>query len=99
MRPLGMVMHFGNGAALGVVYALIAHGRLPGPPIVRGLTFTTVETVGLYPLALLEGFHPGIKEGHLRSYLSKTAFAQQVLRHIAYGIVLGPLTERLLHRK
>jgi hypothetical protein len=99
IRPLGMVMHFGNGAALGAVYALVAHDRLPGPPLARGLTFTMLETVGLYPMALLEGFHPGISEGRLPSYLTGQAFAQQVLRHFAYGVVLGPLTERLLHRK
>jgi hypothetical protein len=98
-RPLGVVMHLGNGAALGAAYTLIGHERLPGSPLVRGLTWTMGETFALYPLALLEHLHPAVRDGRLPSYLTGTAFIQQLLRHVAYGIVLGPMTERLLSRK
>lgn len=96
IRPLGLMMHFGNGAALGIAYGLIGRDRLPGPPLVRGLTWTMMETFALYPLAFLENLHPGIREGRLPSYLTGTAFLQQLLRHVAYGAVLGPATERML---
>lgn len=98
IRPLGLAMHLGNGAAVGAAYALVVHDRLPGPPIARSLAFLMVETVALYPLAVFEQYHPAIREGRLDSYLTPTGFAQQVLRHVAFGAVLGPLTARLLRR-
>lgn len=96
VRPLGMVMHFGNGAMLGVAYALIGRDRLPGSPFVKGMTWTMMETFGLYPMALLEHLHPAIRDGQLRSYLTPTGFAQQLVRHIAYGAAVGLVTERFL---
>lgn len=98
MRPIGAVMHFGNGALLGAAYALVGRDRLPGSPFTRGFTWTMLETFGLYPMAFLENLHPGLREGRLPSYLSGKGFTQQVLRHIAYGAVLGPATERVLRR-
>ena len=95
-RPLGAVMHFGNGALLGIAYALIGRDRLPGSPFARGMTWTMMETFGLYPMALLEKLHPAIRDGRLESYLSGKGFAQQLVRHIAYGAVLGPVTDRFL---
>jgi hypothetical protein len=98
MRPIGAVMHFNNGALLGIAYALIARDRLPGSPLVKGFSWTMMETFGLYPMAFLENLHPGIREGRLPSYLSGKGFTQQILRHVAYGLVLGPVTERMLRR-
>lgn len=98
MRPLGAAMHFGNGALLGIAYTLIARDRLPGPPLVKGFTWTMIETFGLYPMAFLENLHPGIREGRLPSYLSGKGFTQQLLRHVAYGLVLGPVAERVIRR-
>lgn len=98
IRPVGLAMHLANGAAVGTVYALFLHERLPGPPVVRSLTFLMAETAALYPLAVFEKHHPGIREGRLDSYLTGTGFAQQVARHVAFGAVLGPLTARLLRR-
>jgi hypothetical protein len=98
IRPIGLAMHLLNGALLGAVYGLVAHDRLPGPPLSRGLLFTMAETVGLYPLAALENLHPGIREGRLEPYTTPVAFAQQVVRHVAYGAALGPVTDRLLRR-
>ena len=98
MRPVGAVMHFTNGALLGVAYALIARDRLPGSPLVKGFSWTMMETFGLYPMAFLENLHPAVREGRLPSYLSGKGFAQQIVRHVAYGLVLGPVTERMLRR-
>lgn len=96
IRPLGFAGHLLNGAIVGAVYAFLADRRLPGPPLARGVIFALAENVVLYPLALLERHHPAIREGTLASYWSRKAFYQQTLRHAAFGVVLGPLTERLL---
>lgn len=98
MRPLGVAMHFGNGALLGIAYALVARDRLPGSPFVKGFTWTMIETFGLYPAVLLENLHPGIREGRLPSYFTGKGAPQQLIRHIGYGLVLGPVTERVLRR-
>jgi hypothetical protein len=98
IRRVGVPMHFVNGALLGSAYALVARDRLPGSPLSKGLTWTMIETFGLYPMAFLEDFHPGIRERRLPSYLTGKGFAQQLVRHVAYGLVLGPVTERVLRR-
>ncbi len=99
IRPIGLGVHLFNGVAVGLSYALIAHDRLPGPPIVRGITYAMAENTLLYPLALLQERHPAIREGKLARYWNRTAFAQETLRHVAFGVVLGPLTQRLLHTR
>ncbi len=98
IRPIGAAMHFTNGALLGVAYALIARDRLPGSPLVKGFSWTMMETFGLYPMVFLENLHPAVREGRLPSYLSGKGFAQQIVRHVAYGLVLGTVTERMLRR-
>jgi hypothetical protein len=98
MRPIGAAMHFGNGALLGIAYALIARDRLPGSPFVKGFTWTMMETFALYSTALLENLHPAIREGRLPSYLTGKGFTQQLIRHVGYGVVLGKATERVLRR-
>jgi len=96
-RSIGLGMHLANGAIAGIVYARYVHDRLPGPPVLRGVTFALVETTAIYPLALLEDYHPAIRRGELSRYWNGTAFAQSILRHIALGAVLGSATARL-HR-
>lgn len=98
MRKIGLGLHLMNGAALGGLYAIFVHDRMAGPPAVRGITFGLAETVALYPLALLEDIHPGIREGRLDRYVHPTAFVQNIFRHVVYGAVLGPLTGVLLDR-
>lgn len=98
-RTLGLALHLLNGAAAGTAYALLARDRLPGPPWARGTIAALGETVALYPLALLEDQHPGVRDGQLDSYLTVPAFLQSILRHVAFGLVLGPMTERLLARR
>ena len=95
-RAIGLGMHLFNGAAAGVTYVLLARDRLPGPPWLRGTVASLIENTALYPLALLETRHPGFRDGHLDSYLAVPAFIQTTLRHIVFGAVLGPMTERLL---
>lgn len=95
-RTIGLGMHLTNGVVAGVAYTLVAEPILPGPPVVKGLAFAMAETIALYPLAVFGGVHPAIKDGTLPSYLTPTAFVQQVLRHLAFGATLGPVAARLL---
>lgn len=97
-RSIGLIMHLANGAIAGVVYARYFHDRLPGPSAIRGATFALTETIAIYPLALLQDHHPAIRRGELGRYWNRTAFIQSILRHVALGVVLGPVTARL-HRR
>lgn len=91
----GIPPHVLNSAGLGIAYAAIAHDRLPGPACLRGVLFATVENTLLYPLALLEDKHPGIRRGEIDRYLTLKAYLQSVPRHITFGAVVGPLYQRL----
>ena len=94
----GVLPHVVNSTNLGIAYAAIAHDRLPGPPWFRGALFATVENTVLYPIALLEDKHPGIRNGEIDRYLTLKAYLQSVPRHITYGAVVGTLYERLRRR-
>jgi len=94
-KTIGLAMHLMNGAVAGIAYTFLAEPLLPGPPLVKGLTFSLAETIALYPLAVTERHHPAIRDGTLASYLTPVGFAQQVMRHIAFGAVLGPVAARL----
>ena len=86
---LGGAIHFGNGVALAQLYGLVG-GRLPGPPWLRGVVFTLIENTLLWGLVpLFDRYHPAIRAGELPKMNRPVPFAQQVLRHIAYGAVLG----------
>lgn len=95
---LGTVIHFSNSAALGAFYALVGERRMPGPPVVKGIVFTTVEGTLLYPLMLLERFHPARKSDEMGSYLSVSAYLWTLPRHVVYGAVLGWLYPKLRNR-
>lgn len=99
IRPVGLAIHLTNGASLGVVYATLARDRLPGSPAMRGIWFALLENTLLYPLALLEDRHPGVRDGTLDRYWNVTAFIQESIRHVFFGAVLGSVTHRLLPRE
>ena len=88
----GTAAHLINSVAFSAAFRFVGRGALPGPMWLRGASFALAETVLLYPLALLEDFHPAIQDGTLDSYQSPTAFTQSVVRHLALGVVLGALT-------
>lgn len=94
-RRLGLAIHAANSVLLGVLYARLAHDRLPGPPWWRGVVFANVENALLYPLTAFEDRHPAIRDGQLDRYFSWPAFAQSTPRHVAYGAVVGLLYARL----
>lgn len=93
-RAIGVAIHAGNSLALATAYARFGHDRLPGPPWLRGVVFANVENTLIYPLTVLEDFHPAIRDGRLARYWTWSAYLQSVPRHIAYGAVLGVLYER-----
>lgn len=97
-RTVGTAIHMFNGVTLGVAYAALVHDRLPGPAWLRGLIFANVENSMLYPLALFEDAHPAVREGEVARYWTVPAYLQSIPRHIAYGVVLGSLYQRLRDR-
>ncbi len=94
-RRIGAAIHLGNAVALAVVYAGSARDHLPGQPAFRGAIFGNIENTALYPLAALDRYHPAVREGRLDRYWTVRAYLQSVPRHVAYGMVLGSLYERL----
>lgn len=91
----GIPIHFTNSIIFAGVYAALAHDRLPGPPWLRGVIFANVENTVLYPLSALENRHPAIKSGQIDRYWTLGAYLLSIPRHIAYGIAIGSLYERL----
>lgn len=86
---VGAALHFTNGVALAQVYGLVGR-RLPGPPWLRGVLFALLENAALWGLVpLLDRHHPAIRAGELPKMNRPLPFAQQVLRHVAYGATLG----------
>lgn len=90
-RVLGTGIHLANSMVLSAVFATLVRPRLSGPAWWRGIVFASVENLLLYPLLLLEDFHPAIRDGRLDSYQSWTAFLQGVWRHLWFGAVLGAM--------
>jgi hypothetical protein len=88
------VIHLGNAAALGVVYAFLAESRLSGAPWRRGTLFASLENVVLYPLTALENRHAAVRDGQIDRYWNAEAFVQSMPRHAAYGATLGFLYDR-----
>jgi len=90
-RVAGVVTHFANGTALGVTYALVARNKLPGSPLVKGLLLGQIENSLLWPIVglVIDRYHPAMREGLLPPFNTRAYFAQAVLRHLAYGAVLG----------
>lgn len=93
-RKAGAAVHAFNSVALAALYAML-EPRLAGPPWAKGVIFANVENMILYPLTALEGLHPAIQDGQIERYFTWPAFWQSVPRHVAYGVVLGILYDRL----
>ena len=84
-RGVGTLLHIGNGALFGAVYANVAPAA-PLPPQLRGPLAGLVEHVATWPLAAL-----AVPE----MATSPRAFAQSTWRHLLFGAVLGELERRL----
>ena len=88
----GLAGHYGFSAIVSLAYASWAYNWLPGPGWLKGLLFLQLENTVLYPgAAILDPFHAGIQGGQLAPLLNWKTFKGQVVRHVAFGIVLGAL--------
>jgi hypothetical protein len=91
---VGMVVHLGNGAALGALYT-VAAPHLPVPSWSRGPLVALAEHLATWPLTVLvERVHPARDELPKLSG-NAAAFAQATWRHLLFGVVLGELERRL----
>ncbi len=93
----GIPIHLLNSVALAIVYAFL-RGRLPGGPAVRGMTFATIENTVLYPIAVFEDHHPGVRDGQVDRYFTLQSYLLSIPRHLTYGATLGLLYDRLRRR-
>ena len=88
---LGMAIHLINGAALGEVYAL-AEPYLPGPAWVKGLLFGQVFLLTVWSgVPLIDRYHPLVTRGELPKLNRPMPFAQNVSRHLVFGLALALL--------
>jgi hypothetical protein len=90
-KALGALIHAGNSAGIGILYAVAANDRLPGPAWARGMLFLTVETCVLYPVMMLDRYHPAVKAGQIDRYWTLPALLQSFPRHLVFGALLGSL--------
>lgn len=90
-RVAGLALHAANGAMLGLAYGAFVRNRLPGSPLLRGLLLGQLENAALWPLIplLIDRYHPAVRAGRLPRLNRPAYAAQAILRHLAYGAVLG----------
>jgi hypothetical protein len=81
---VGHLLHVGNGAAFGAVYANVG-GRLPVPAWARGPAAAMAEHLASWPLASSSSRVPS----------TGRAFLQATWRHLLFGAVLGEVERRL----
>lgn len=87
---LAWVIHFLNGIALAEIYAAFAKRWLPGPNWFKGALFAELFITGAWWLTpLADKHHPLITDGELPKLATWTAFWQNVVRHLAFGLTLG----------
>jgi len=91
-RMLGLAAHTGFGATMGLVYGGWARRRLPGPNWARGIALMMAENTILWPLTfVIDRTNPAMLRGEIPRLNAPLPFAQQIIRHIAFGAVLGEL--------
>ena len=91
---VGMVVHLGNGAAMGALYTALAP-RMPVPSWSRGPLVALTEHLLTWPLTVVaERVHPA-RDDLPKLAGSLPAFAQATWRHLLFGVVMGELERRL----
>jgi hypothetical protein len=89
---LAWILHFLNGVALAEVYAALAKRFLPGPDWLKGSIFGELFVAAVWPLTpLADKYHPLIQDGELPKLANFTSFAQNLVRHLVFGLALGLL--------
>lgn len=94
-RSAGFALHAANGAAFGVLYAVLSR-RTALPPRRLALGLALAEHVGLYPLSgLVDRYHPARGEPGIPPLLTNgRAFAQATVRHAFFGALVGRLADQ-----
>lgn len=91
-RLLGFLGHMGFGTGMGLLYGGAVQRRLSGPSYVRGVTMMLAENALLWPLTFVaDRFHPAMRDGQIPRLNAPIPCAQQIVRHVAFGAVLGSL--------
>ncbi|HXI20202.1 MAG TPA: DUF6789 family protein [Gemmatimonadales bacterium] len=80
---VGWLLHFLVGSIWAVVYGAVVVGRLPGPPVVRGLLF------GFLVFLLAQAVFMPLVGGGIFSGGDPLMLAGSLLGHLVYGSVLG----------
>jgi uncharacterized protein DUF6789 len=89
-RVLAWALHFLSGVMLAEVYAAVCKRFLPGPNWLKGMLFGGAFIAAVWPLTpFVDRYHPMIKSGQLPHLANWTAFGQNVLRHLVFGLALG----------
>jgi hypothetical protein len=82
--PVGHLLHLGNGAAFGAVYANVGD-RLPVPAWARGPMAAMAEHLASWPVTAFSSRVPS----------TGRAFLLATWRHLLFGAVLGEVERRL----
>lgn len=91
-RMIGFLAHTSFSVVLSLAYAGYARRRLPGPAWARGLAMLLSENTLLWPLIwVVDRRHPAVRAGELPKLNRPIPIAQQIARHIAFGLTLGLL--------
>ncbi len=97
-KVVGLGPHLAFSVGLACVFGVV-RGILPKRGWVAGAAFALTEGTVLYPVALLENRHPGIRSGAIDRYLTLNAYLQSLPRHLTYGITMGALYDRIAGRR
>ncbi|MBV9196175.1 MAG: hypothetical protein JO168_18725 [Solirubrobacterales bacterium] len=90
----GIAVHLQNGALFGAGYALLAPA-LPLPAALRGPAAALTEHLLTWRLgSLADRWHPA-REDLPKLAGNRRAFAQELWRHLFFGVVLGELERRV----
>ena len=96
----GLAGHYGFSVIMALLYVRYGRQRLRGPGWLRGIIFLLMENVLLYPLGLVaDRMHAGIKYGQLPPVLNRKTFFGQLIRHVAFGAVLGEVIRETRNAK
>ncbi len=89
---LAWSLHLLNGVLLAEVYATIGKRFLPGPDWVKGSLFGELFTLALWGATpLIDTYHPMIQSGYLPRLANRSLLAQNLARHLFFGLTLGLL--------
>jgi hypothetical protein len=89
---LAWLLHLLNGVALAELYAALFKRFLPGPDWLKGALFAELFISGAWALTpLADKYHPLIQNGELPRLATGRSFLQNLVRHLAFGLVLGML--------